>query len=318
MGLGLRQRARDRFCARPDEVTVTIPWRAPVRQMLAMSAYLVCWGRLTDLGPASSATMSGIVAMTSVGGDPLSRSTFRHRVLVISNFVVLIAVPFLTVRLLPGAYRHEWYATYAAAFATMVLAVYAYVALSRRPGYGPLELPMEKPEQAVLVGQLWTPGERVARLGTSGRTVFRRAYPIVFNTPAFAFLTFVSLGVAAALLGDHAWAGGGVAAALCLFFGRTTVRALRVAVVADADGIIVRNLQWTYRVAWVNVRQIVPPSADVYRYLRIDRVHGGRVRCAALSKNIFQRRRALDRYADELAFLAGPRPEAVQVGAPLD
>jgi hypothetical protein len=69
---------------------------------------------------------------------------------------------------------------------------------------------------------------------------------------------------------------------------------------------MVRNLQLARLVSWGDLRRIVPPSADDYRYLRIDRLSGGPIRCTALAKNVLQRKHALDHYAGELAALVGP------------
>lgn len=306
MGLRFRQWVRVNLGARSDEVTVVIPWRAPIRALLVTSAFAIVWSRIWAGGDSAwPAGVAGWAAVASVGGVAVSRSTAWHRVVVILDFLVLIIVPELAVRLLPAVYQHEWYAIYPTSFAASILAVYSYVALSRLPGFGPLASPADEPPQP-FAARLWTPYERVVRLGASGRSIFRRTYPLVFNGLAFAFLTLVTFGVSVGVLSDHVWVGGVIAVVVCLFFGRTAVRALRVAVIADADGIIVRNLQRTRRVAWGDVRRIVPPSGDDYRYLRIDRLHGGPIRCTALAKNVFQRKHALDHCAGELAALVGP------------
>jgi hypothetical protein len=312
MGLRFRQWVRVNLGARSDEVTVVIPWRAPIRALLVTSAFAIVWGRIWTGGDSAwPAGVAGWAAVASVGGVAVSRSTARHRVVVTLDFLVLIIAPDVAVRILPGTYRHEWYAIYPASFAASILVVYSYVALSRLPGFGPLASPADEPPQP-LAARLWTPDQRVVRLGPSSRTVFRRTYPLVFNGLAFAFLTLVTFGLAVGVLSDHIWIVGVIAALVCLFFGRTAVRALRVAVIADADGVMVRNLQRTRRVPWGDVRRIVPPSADDYRYLRIDRLHGGPIRCTALAKSVFQRKHALDHCAGELAALVGPGPEPVR------
>ena len=314
-----RQWMRGHLGARPGEVTVVIPWLAPIRAMVVGSAFAIVWGRIWDqANTASPAFMAGFLAVVSVGGSIGSRSTARHRIVTVVDCLVLIIAPVLAVHLLPQAYRHEWYAAYPASFTAAIFAVYAYVAVSRLPGFGPLAPPVDESEQPAFVVRPWTPDERAVLLGVTGRTIFRRSYPIVVNVLAFAFVTLMSFGFALGALADDAWAIGVIISVICVFFGRTALRAFRVAVIADADGITVRNLQWTHRVAWGYIQRIVPPSADQYRYLRIDRLHGGPIRCTALAKSVFQRKRALDHYADELAELIGPQPEPIELAGTVD
>lgn len=279
------------------------------------SPLAIIWGRF-DSGTGSAplaASLAGWAAVAWVGGVISSRDSARRWIAFLLCVLAIFGFPVVAVHLLLAASRHEWYALYPVSFATAVLTVYAYVAVSRLPGLGVLAPPTVEPEKAVVVTRLWTADERAVRLGVSGRAVFRRAYPIIFNGFAFAFLTLVSFAFAVGALADDAWAAGVIISVICVLFGRTVARAFRVAVIADADGITVRNLQWTYQVAWGNIQRTVPPSVDDHRYLRIDRLHGGPIRCTALAKSVFQRRRALDHYADELGALIGPQPEPVDV-----
>ncbi len=197
--------------------------------------------------------------------------------------------------------------------------MYAYVAITRRPGFAPPvresdDAQRQREEQLYDVPiQLWAPEERAARLGAAGVVVYRRAYPVVFNALLFAFVILVSIGVAVVEGSVGGWAVMVAAIVVAVLSARAAVRAFRIAVIIDADGLTVRNVQRTHRVAWDTIVRIVPPSADDYRCLRIDLRRGRSVRCTALSASTFQRAGHLDRQAAELTALVGPAPESVSI-----
>jgi PH (Pleckstrin Homology) domain-containing protein len=261
--------------------------------------------------PTVLATISGmIVALAGGDTDTWARSTVRHRVLIAGRWVMLVGLPLVAVIALPPSVRHHWYAADPAALAGALIALIAYVGLARLPRFAP-----PAPNPAPAVPKLWTRDERTARLGVGGQTTFVRAYTMVFDVLVFVFLTFISFAAVLVGLAAHGWLVAAIASLAGVASVRAIVRAARIAVIADADGVTVRNLIRTRRVAWIDVSRIVPPSADDYRCVRIECRNGRQIRCKAVVASVFQRARRLDHIADDLAALLGPSAASAEMPA---
>lgn len=286
-------------------ITVTIPWRAPILRLLLLYPFVAVWAWLPDNPrPQTVATMSAVFCVLSLGGRP---STWRQWTARITGWALAIGVPPLPGHAVSALFGHHWYELWPAAFLGATMAVYGYAAITRIPGFEQPEQSMPRSaEPAMTAPRLWTPAERATSFDDRGQVVFRRSYPIIFNSLFFGLLTFICVAPVTLTLSDHEWPGAAIAVVVFVFLGRTTFRSFRLVVIADDDGLLVRNLQRTHRVAWTEVGRIVPPSADGYGYLRIERRSGRPIRCTALAKSTFQRRFGPDQTAERLAGLVGP------------
>jgi hypothetical protein len=308
----IRRLLADQPIAQSDGSTV-VPWRKPLFILIVafplFSAYGVLWR--TSTHGVLPAELSAFIAIAP-SRRTWSRATIRHRALVVACVVALVGLTGVAVLILPPPYRYKWYLDYPASLTFAAIVVCVFVLLSRRPGYGPPAMNQAEP---FIPPRLWTRDERAARLGMWGQMTIRRPYPILLSILTFVFLTLISLATTLVGLVLEAWAVAVIAALVSVLCGYLTIRAGRIEMVADADGITVRNLLRTHWVLWTDISGIVPASADNLRCLRIQRSIGRAIRCRAVVASVFQRAHRLDHFADDLTDLLGP-PESAAIPSP--
>jgi len=252
------------------------------------------------------ATFTGWFILLVTSGFEWGRSSWRHRAAFAVAYVGTFVIAETASTLLPSSLSDRWYVASPVCTAASLLAVAGYVAISRLPGFEPPP-PAEDEVEVKLVPL--SPAERQELLGPSGQRVFRRAHPLAAIGGFFAVVAVVSLDsvVAGALSG--VWYGSLLLAAPLWLSARAVWLTPQLAVIADADGILVRNFRGIGRIPWANVKRIVPPPYDTLLYTRIDTVSGKKVRCRALSVSIFEPEDRLNSAVAELEALAFRKSE---------
>ena len=113
------------------------------------------------------------------------------------------------------------------------------------------------------------------------REVYRRRWLLVFNLAVFGVLDVVLvLGVISTAQAAF-WPGVTIFSLLLLAVTATIVALARVAVVATATGLIVRDYLRTTRVAWPEIDGILLPGEESERHITVRLRSGNRLRPAA-------------------------------------
>jgi len=300
-----------------DESGRIIVSRRLVRSVLTVSAAALGASLLFSGSRGMLAMIPGLATLVPYAN--LRRSTPRHRVLIATTFVLTFLTLTVSTPLHLDGRRHWW--PYYPITAGLVLAILVgYIAMSQLPGWAPpLADTTPEPPSRFTPGRRWTADERRALLSESGRLTFRRRYVKLVYAAIFILIAggATALAIAAFVIGDPVrsgnWFGGVVCVVAAISAVVVAIRARRIALEIDADGITARNLFTTGHLRWDDVQWIRSPDGDWFGRIRF---HGPRF--TGFSSPVFgatmlPRRKQQRRDLDLINSLFGP---ADQTGTP--
>jgi len=204
----------------------------------------------------------------------LRRSSPRHRVLIATTLVlVFLTLEFSTLLHLDG--RRHWWPYYPITAGLVLVVLAGYIGMSQLPGWAPpLADTRPEPPSRFTPGRRLTAEERRALLPESGRLTFRRRYVELVYAATFVLIAggATALAIAAFAIGDPMrsgnWFGGVVCVVAAVSAVVVALRARRIALEIDADGITARNLFTTGHLRWDDVQWIRSPDGDWFGRIR--------------------------------------------------
>jgi hypothetical protein len=113
--------------------------------------------------------------------------------------------------------------------------------------------------------------------------VFRRNWQRTVGAIAFSILAVLCLGAVLGTAVDQLWPATAIFVAVSAMNIWMVVAMLRQAVIADANGLTLRNLFRSHRIPWDNIDKILSPAEDIMRAVTIVKKDGSKVRCGALT-----------------------------------
>ena len=135
----------------------------------------------------------------------------------------------------------------------------------------------------------------------SARQVFRRPVQIAFGAVGFGVFLLIGVAAISDMVSAKLWIGLALAVLFTAFVGYIEFRILRLGVVANSKGLVVRNYFRQRRISWSEVVRISPAHEDPLRCVGVVLRDGTRVRCSGLAPGRFESASRADRLEQRLA-----------------
>jgi PH (Pleckstrin Homology) domain-containing protein len=295
---------------------IIVSWRL-IRTVLTVSAATFVASLLFGGSRGMLAMMPSLTTLVPYAS--LRRSTPRHRVLIVAAFVLTFLT--LTVpALLHLDGRSHWWPYYPVTAGLVLVVLVGYIALSQLPGWSPpLADTTPEPPSRFVPSRRWTADERRALLPESGRLTFRRRYVQIVYVAIFVLLAggAVALAIAVFTVGDPVrsgnWFGGVFCVVAAISAVVVAIRARRIALEVDADGVTARNLFTTGHLRWDDVQWIRSPEGDWFGRIRFRGPRFTGFSSPVFGATLLPRRKQLRSDLDLINSMFGP---ADQTGTP--